>query len=295
MRILYVGCVESSYLELKLLLEHKKDVVGIITKKASKFHADFVDLRPLADQYKISYRYADNINDADTIKFVKDCRPDVIYCFGWSQLIKKEILDIPPLGVIGTHPAELPYNRGRHPVIWALVLGLEYTASTFFIMDEGADTGDIISQRKIKIDETDYARDLYDKITEAECEQILEFTADLEKGSCVKKKQGVTVGNTWRKRGETDGMIDWRMSGKAIYNLVRALSHPYVGAHFVYNDKKYKVWRAERTDGQKYQNIEPGKVIKVVSETDFYVKAYDELIHILDCDQITISEGEYIQ
>ncbi len=294
MRIIFVGCVESSYLELKLLLEHKKDVVGVVTKEASKFNADFVDLKPLADQYRISCKYTKNINDADTVEYVRNCRPDVIYCFGWSQLIKKEILDIPPLGVIGTHPSELPYNRGRHPIIWALVLGLKYTASTFFVMDENADTGDIISQRTIKIEDTDYARDLYDKITKAECEQILEFTSALEQGSCVKRKQEAAAGNAWRKRGEKDGLIDWRMSGAAIYNLVRALSHPYIGAHFTHKDRIYKVWRTERLDGQKYQHIEPGKVIKVVSETDFYVKAYDELVHITDCDRIVLTEGEYL-
>lgn len=294
MRILYIGCVESSYLELKLLLEHKKDIVGIVTKKSSKFNADFVDLSPLAKQYNIDCKYAKNINDEENVQFIKQCQPDVIYCFGWSQLIKKEILDIPSMGVIGTHPTELPYNRGRHPIIWALVLGLEETASTFFVMNEGADAGEIISQRKIQIQETDYARDLYDKITKAECDQILEFTSKLETGSCVKRKQDIRNGNVWRKRGEEDGAIDWRMSAKAIYNLVRALSHPYVGAHFSYKGINYKVWRTERIENREYQNMEPGKVMKVVSETDFYVKVYDGLIHIIDCDRISVAEGEYL-
>ena len=62
------------------------------------------------------------------------------------------ILDLAPLGIIGFHPAALPRNRGRHPIVWALVLGLEETASTFFFMDKGADTGDILSQEKIKTD-----------------------------------------------------------------------------------------------------------------------------------------------
>lgn len=294
MRILFVGCVESSYLELKLLLEHNKNIVGIITKEASNFNADFVDLKPLADQYMISCRYTKNINDAGTVEYVRHCQPDVIYCFGWSQLIKKEILDIPSLGVIGTHPSELPYNRGRHPIVWALALGLKYTASTFFVMDENADTGDIISQRKIKIEDTDYARDLYDKITKAECEQILEFTTELESGLCRRRKQDITSGNEWRKRGVNDGIIDWRMSAKAIYNLVRALSRPYVGAHFIYRGTSYKVWKTDRIETTKYQNIEPGKVIKVVSETDFYVKVYDGLIHIIECDRISVTEGQYL-
>lgn len=83
------------------------------------------------------YIYSIDINDNSSVKFIRECNPDIIYCFGWSQLIKSEILNIPKLGVIGNHPAELPKNRGRHPIIWALALGLKQTASTFFIMNEG--------------------------------------------------------------------------------------------------------------------------------------------------------------
>lgn len=294
MRIFYIGCVESSYIELELLLENHKNVVGVITKKKSDFNADFCDLKPLAEKYGVRWKYVDNINEKQSVEFIKDCKPDVIYCFGWSQLIKKDILDIPPLGVIGTHPTELPQNRGRHPIIWSLVLGLEYTAATFFQMDEGADSGKIISQKRIKIEYTDYARDLYNKIIESECEQILEFTNAFESGNCIGKEQNKDEGNSWRKRGEADGTIDWRMSSRAIYNLVRALSHPYVGAQFIYKDQKYKVWRVEELDGSMYKNIEPGKIVNVNSARDFSVKAYDNLIHVLDCDDFEAVEGAYL-
>ena len=59
-------------------------------------------------------------------------RPDIIFCFGWSRLIKEELLKIPKKGVVGYHPAMLPKNRGRHPLIWALALGIKTTGSTFF-------------------------------------------------------------------------------------------------------------------------------------------------------------------
>lgn len=294
MRIVYIGCVESSYVELNLLLENHKQVVGVVTKENSDFNSDFTNLKPLADKYNICCEYATNINDKNIVNFIKKCKPDVIYCFGWSQLIKKEILDIPALGIIGTHPAELPYNRGRHPIIWALVLGLESTAATFFRMDEGADSGEIISQRKIKIDYTDNARTLYDKITESECEQIMEFTNRLENGEKLGQKQDKNIGNVWRKRKSEDGIIDWRMSSRAIYNLVRALSKPYIGAEFIYKGKSYKVWRVEEVITNTYENIEPGKIIKINSENDFYVKAYDNLIHVLECDNFKGEEGEYL-
>lgn len=263
MRILFVGCVESSYVLLQSLLEHKKEIVGVITKKEAGLNADYKDLSVLCLNYGIDYKYISNINDEEVIRYIREKNADIIYCFGWSQIIKKELLEITPMGVIGFHPAALPNNRGRHPIIWALALGLNETASTFFKMDEGADTGDIVSQVKIPICESDYAADLYENIMCAAKKQVLEFTENLENGSCRTISQKKQEGNTWRKRGRKDGIIDWRMGSSAIYNLIRALSHPYIGAEFEYKEKYYKVWKSEivKSDG-KYQNIEPGRIIK---------------------------------
>ena len=144
-KTLFIGCVESSYVLLETMLEKGYKVDGIITMESSAINADFKSLVPLAEKYGIDYICTKNVNDEETVAFAKSKSPEVIYCFGWSRLIGKELLALPKCGVIGFHPAALPCNKGRHPLIWALVLGLKKTASTFFIMDEGADTGDIIS------------------------------------------------------------------------------------------------------------------------------------------------------
>lgn len=293
-KTIFIGCVESSYVLLECLLQHKYSVIGIITADNSKVNADFHSLVPLAKKYKIDYICTKDINDRDTITFIKSKNPEVIYCFGWSRLIKSELLSIPKYGVVGFHPAALPTNRGRHPLIWSLVLGLDKTASTFFIMDEGADTGDIISQEEIIIDDTDDANTLYNKVLETAKKQILEFTAQFANGTVRRLPQDIGNGNTWRKRGQLDGQIDWRMSCKGIYNLVRGLTHPYVGAHFLYGDKEIKVWKCEGIVSKEYQNIEPGKVLYVNSPKNYMVKVYDGIIHILDSDEVNLTEGEYL-
>ena len=294
MRILYVGCVDSSYRELQILLENGKNVVGVITKESSSVNSDFCDISELAIEYGVPFLYVRNINDTESVSFIQKCNPDIIYCFGWSQIIKNEILSIPPMGVIGAHPAELPNNRGRHPIIWALVLGLNQTAATFFKMDENADTGDIVSQEIVPIYYEDYAMDLYKRIENTECEMILKFTEDLEHNKVCLIKQDLTEGNSWRKRNQEDGLIDWRMSSRAIYNLVRALSRPYPGAEFLYQEESYKVWRVEEIMTDEYANIEPGKVVRVNNDHDFIVKSYDNLIHVVECSPIDIREGEYL-
>jgi methionyl-tRNA formyltransferase len=156
--------------------------------------------------------------------------------------LKSEMLGIAPLGVVGFHPSKLPANRGRHPLIWALVLGLKETASTFFFMDEGVDSGDILSQKTIEIFEDDDAGDLYQKVTETALVQLEDFVPYLEEGCYDRVLQDHDKANVWCKRGKKDGRIDWRMSARSIHNLVRGLTKPYVGAHFELNDEEIKVW-----------------------------------------------------
>ncbi|MBP3262365.1 formyltransferase family protein [Pseudobutyrivibrio sp.] len=293
-KTLFIGCVESSYVLLEAMFEAGYPVAGIVTMEQSAINADFKSLVPLAEKYNVPYICTKNVNDDETVGFIKNIAPEVIYCFGWSRLIGSEILALPKYGVVGFHPAALPCNKGRHPLIWALVLGLKETASTFFIMDEGADTGDIISQMPVAISDTDDAADLYAHVLEVAKKQVIEFTKAFAEERVEPKKQDPTAGNAWRKRGRADGQIDWRMSARAIYNLVRGLTHPYVGAHFMKGEAEVKVWKCQVIDTNDYANIEPGKIIKVNSQTDFVIKAYDGLVHVIDSDPVDLTEGEYL-
>ncbi len=259
MRIVFIGAVEFSLHALEFLLSKNEEVVGVCTLQESKFNADHVDLSLVSEAHGVPWFYADDINSSEALRWIREKSPDVIFCFGWSRLLKQEVLDLARLGVVGFHPAALPANRGRHPLIWALVLGLEKTASTFFFMDAGADSGDVLSQREIIIEDEDDAYDLYGKVTQTALEQIEEFVPQLESGAFQRLKQDQKHANTWRKRGGEDGKIDWRMSAHSIHNLVRGLAKPYVGAHFIADGREIKVWEAAVVINAP-RNIEPGKV-----------------------------------
>ena len=179
MKSIFIGTVEFSKLALERLCSIGQEISLVITRRRSDVNSDFADITDLCRKFNIETLFIEDVGYNDLVKIIKKINPEVIFCFGWSQLIKKEILDLPKVGVIGFHPALLPYNRGRHPIIWALALGLKETGSTFFFMDEGADTGDIISQRIIPIDYLDDARSLYDKISDMALRQIEEFVPKL--------------------------------------------------------------------------------------------------------------------
>ena len=184
----------------------------------------------------ITLNFTENVNSHASIEFIKNTKPDIIFCFGWSRILKEEILNLAPMGVLGYHPTKTPSNRGRHPLIWAIALGLKKTASTFFFMDRGADSGDVLSQKEVVIEYKDNAESLYQKIIDTSKIQLEEFLPKLISKNFEKHKQETTNVNYWRKRSFDDGCIDWRMPAESIHNLVRALSKPYEGAHFVYDD-----------------------------------------------------------
>lgn len=263
MRVLFVGSVEFSNQLLRTLLTiHEVKIVGIITKSKSVFNADHVDLSFHALDHDIPFKYVKDINAPHIVSWISSLQADAIFCFGWSALIKEELIEIPPKGIVGYHPALLPENRGRHPLIWALALGLKKTGSTFFLMDGGADSGSIVHQQEVEIDNTDNARTLYDKMVYIAQSQLKSWVPLMCEDKLNITKQDHSQANYWRKRSKEDGKIDFRMNTITIYNLVRSLTNPYVGAHVVFLNDEFKVWACE-SGKELPSNIEPGKIIAV--------------------------------
>ncbi|OIO38523.1 MAG: formyl transferase [Candidatus Omnitrophica bacterium CG1_02_49_16] len=294
MRIIFIGCVEFSFLALKKTLSlHEAEVVGVITRTRSSFHSDFHSLQPLAVSRGIPCFDAENYNNKQLVDRIKRLGADIIYCFGWSQLLSADVLHACPIGAIGFHPAELPKNRGRHPIIWALALGLPKTASTFFWMDAGADLGDILDQKPVRISNKDDAGSLYRKIALVALRQIEGLTPRLAHGTVKRVPQEGFRANSWRKRSKEDGCIDWRMSGRSVYNLVRALTRPYPGAYCIYKGREYPVWKS-KAELFHEKNVEPGKVLES-KRGKILVKCGEGAVRLLEHGfKISPKKGEYL-
>ena len=293
MKFAFIGAVEFSQEMLKEIIHIGYLPSIVITQKSRGINADYIDLEPLCKQWNVPILKEDELNKEYILEALKKYNLDYIFCFGWSRLLTKEILSIPKKGVIGYHPAKLPMNRGRHPIIWALFLGLDQTASTFFFMDEGVDSGDIISQVDVPIYYEDDALSLYNRLIETAKIQIRNLLPQLESDTYIRIKQQHEISNYWRKRGKEDGRIDFRMCSRAIYNLVRALTHPYVGAHLIYKEKEIKVWKVKE-EKIYLPNIEPGKILKI-EDSNILVKTYDNGIWLLEHEFIELPKvGEYL-
>lgn len=293
MRVSVIGSVQFTMTMIKTLLDAGVVVASVVTRdNGSRVHSDYADIPSLAAQYGIPHRAVSDINDQASVSFITASQPDLVFCLGWSQLISAAAIRALACPVIGYHPAMLPKNRGRHPIIWALVLGLEETGSTFFRIDEGVDSGDIVSQHRIAIAADDDAASLYGALERAAQQQILEICARVGAGNLEYQPQSLSEGNVWRKRSAADGRIDWRMGGRGICNLTRALRSPYPGATTLYRGVEYRVW-AVRLGEVSHANLEPGRIIDV-SHGGMHVKCGDGTIYVTEHDIVDPQAGRYL-
>lgn len=293
MRIVFVGAVRFSACCLREVLDCGGNEVTVValSPERSGMHSDYADLSGLAaDNGLPCHVVQKSINDSQTVSFIRGCRPDVMFVFGWSQLIGPELLSIPLQGCLGSHPALLPLNRGRHPLIWALVEGLRESGLTFFYLGEGADDGDIVWQGAFSIDIEDDAETLYGKMEELGRQGIREFLPQLQDGTAPRRPQDHSMATYWGKRTKSDGEITWDGSCMAIYNLVRALARPYPGAHTYVDGVEVTVWRAELLSGADAES-RPGTVLSV-DESRAVISTGDGRIGITE---YTAADGRHLE
>ena len=239
---------------------------------------DIYNNRKLKSEIDYYLNDGSKINSIKILRWIKKRKPDIIFCIGWSQLLKKKLLNIAPKGVIGYHPSDLPKNRGRHPIIWSLALGLKNIGSSFFYMDSKADSGRIISKKMIKIKKDSNSYSVYKDLIKIGKKQIREIISKIKDNKLYSSLQKNSESNYWRKRSDIDGKIDWRMSADNINNLVKALTKPYPGAYFFLKEKKITVWKS-KVINLNARNLEPGKIVRF--NKDLIIKCGNKALKII--------------
>tara|TARA_B100000953_G_C17969124_1_gene405565 strand:+ start:140 stop:1060 length:921 start_codon:yes stop_codon:yes gene_type:complete len=263
MKIVFISGVKFGFEILEHIINHDFNISLVFSYSDSKKknYSDSASFDVLCKERGIKNIKVDNINDPENIEIIKSLNPDIILVMGWSQLLKNEIIKLPKLGVIGSHPTELPKFRGRAPIPWTIIKNLKESALTFFYIEEGVDDGDILDQEKFKIHALDDANSLYQRITEIGKNMIIKDLTQIQQGTSQRIRQDPkSFIENWPKRTPDDGKINWKNSGKIIHALIRATTHPYPGAFTFYNGKKLKIFNAELLNN----NIsEPGKILQI--------------------------------
>ena len=238
------GYHEMGYACMEALLEVGAFVAALFTHQDSPneeiwWHS----CATLASSHGIP-TFAPGAIDASWVARIAALGPAMIYSFSYRNLLSPEVLRLASIAALNLHPSLLPRYRGRAPVNWVLVNGERETGVTLHHMVARADAGDIVAQRAIAIEDSDTALTLYRKLVPLGAELIREYHPLIVTGRAPRHPQDLSQGNYYGRRRPDDGRIDWNWPARRIFNLVRAVTHPYPGAFCFVSGRKLFVWQA---------------------------------------------------
>jgi methionyl-tRNA formyltransferase len=247
MRLIFLGYHNVGYFCLQALVDLCRalgdKIVAVVT------HADhpqeniwFASVRELAWQHHLPVYQPEDPNQPDFVEAMRDLQPDFLFSCYYRHLLKKPLLELPKQGAINLHGSLLPKYRGRVPVNWALVHGETETGVTLHYMVAQADQGDIVAQKRVPITEKDTALTLFARLTVAAAELLRDAYPLLRTGKAPRAPQDHSRASYFGGRTPEDGRIDWTRPAREIYNLVRAVTHPYPGAFTSLDGRKLFIW-----------------------------------------------------
>jgi methionyl-tRNA formyltransferase len=213
----------------------------------------------LAARHRIPIRMAEKI-DAAELAAIRACDPAIIYSFYYRNLLPEETLNLAPCGAYNLHGSMLPKYRGRAPVNWMILNGETEGGVTLHHMVARADAGDVVAQRAVPITGEDTAVSLYRKLAPAAAALIREYHPLIVAGTAPRQRQDLQAGSYFGRRRPDDGRIDWSWPARRIYNLIRAVTHPYPGAFCLIEGRKLRIWGA-RVASETDRPAAPGTII----------------------------------
>jgi len=220
-------------------------------------------LEAYAERLGVPFYTDPNVNRPEFIDTIRDYEAAIHVSMSFDQILKAEIIHLAPEGFINCHAGALPFYRGRNVLNWALINGERRFGVTVHYIDEGIDTGDIITQRFAEITPEDDYGSLLDKAVELCAETLFEALIRMEAGevSPTPQERIHPVGFYCNGRREGDEWIDWTWSSERIHNFVRAITTPGPGARTLLEDRSLAILMSERIPQAPQYVDRPGTVV----------------------------------
>lgn len=264
---------------LEALLEAGVDVAALFTHRDDpQEEIWFRTPASLARAHGIAVFTPEDPNRPETVEQLRSIAPDFLFSFYYRQLLGEEILRIPKRGALNLHGSLLPKYRGRAPINWVLVYGEKETGMTLHDMVKRADAGDIVAQKVVPIAFEDTAKTLALKMEDAASDLLRETLPRLFRGEAKRRPQDESQASKMRARKPEDGRIDWKGSALSVYNLIRAVTHPYPGAFTTLGGKKWFLWWG-LPQGQASGS--PGKI--ALENGKLFVEAASGRLEVIRC------------
>jgi len=264
MKVVFMGTPEFAAKHLKVLLKGPWDVVGVFSQpdkaKGRGRKLSPTPVKLVAYDNKIPVFQPKSVNKGEGFEILNSLSPDVIITVAYGKLLKKSVIELPPLGCYNVHASLLPKYRGAAPIQRALEAGELKTGITIFKIDEGMDSGPIAMAKEIEILPEDNFGTLSDKLCQLGCEMLKEFMFDLSNKKVVLIPQNHELATYAPKISKEDTIITDFDDAQRVYNKIRAYD-PVPGISVRLGAKMIKLYGA--LPESREPEGKPGEIVSI--------------------------------
>ncbi len=268
MRIIYMGTPDFAVNALEKIVEAGHEVVACYTQPDKpKGRGKALQPTPVkvrAMEHDIPVYQPAKLRDQENVDVINEYAPDAIVVAAYGQILPESILNIPRYGCINIHASLLPKYRGAAPIERAIIDGEKETGVTTMYMAKGLDTGDMIEQSVVPIEDDDTGESLTDKLAACGAELIISTLEKLENGTAVRTPQDDSKSCYAAMLSKDMGHIDFMQPAEQIERLVRGLQ-PWPCAFTSINGKNVKIYGAKVVDVPCA--TVPGQIVNVTKKS----------------------------
>jgi methionyl-tRNA formyltransferase len=265
MRILFWGTPDFALPALRALLGEGHDVVAVVTQpdrpagRGRELRQPPV--RQLAEREMIPALQPEKPRGDEFLRRLREVDAELSVVVAYGQILKREVLDVPPLGSINLHASLLPELRGAAPINWAIARGYERTGVTVMRMVERMDAGPILHQVAEPIGPDETATDLTARLSEIGAEALVEALALLEAGAITELEQDEARATYAPRIERADAHVDWSADAQTVARMIRAFD-ALPGAWTILEGEELKVYRP-KPEVDHIHHAVPGTVIAI--------------------------------
>ena len=300
MKIVFMGTPDFARSALEKIIEAGHEVVLVVTQpdkpKGRSGELLPCDVKVCALEHNIPVFQPVKIKQQEHVDYLKTIDADIFVVAAFGQILSQEILDIPRFGCVNIHASILPEYRGAAPIQQAIIDGKKTTGVTIMQMAAGMDTGDILLQREIGIDEEETGGSLFDKLSKLGGELIVEALPKIEKGELTPIPQDEALATKCGKLSKDMGKIDFSKDAETIRNLIRGLN-PWPSAFTSLGGKMMKIWHARALSpvdfGSLCNSLSPEDIARAKEIEK--AKAYGSILAVLKDSFVVLTGDGYLQ
>lgn len=263
-RIIFMGTPEFAVPSLKALVSAGAYLVSVYTQpprpKGRGYQIQMSPVHEYALEKDLPVLTPTSLKSEEAEKTFAALCPDLIVVAAYGLILPPAILKIPPCGAINVHASLLPRWRGAAPIQRALLAGDPQTGVTIMEVEEGLDTGPMLSWAPVPISDDTTAVSLTEELAELGATLLLSTLEKGERGEIVPTPQPLEGMSYATKIVPAEGMLLWDRSVRELHRQVRALN-PWPGTWFLWKGKRIKVVEAGIKEGISAPHVQPGAVV----------------------------------